>query len=496
MKNKIKNICISATLLVLTSCGGGSGGTTPSTGGSNSTNNINSGGTTSNPNTPPPVSYGSNAVGVLQTGLMKNAEVTIHEISPSGRVDRNPLFKETTTAGDINHAGYFNTHSSELKDNSYYLYKYVGRSGVALDMNMDGKQDPHVDNYPEGEYDSVSVVVKGEWIKQLGNKVFRITYLSDLISNKLKYTAYSTSGYEDKYQPIVQKYIKNDINSDGIIDMKDVISFNPLINLKDTVGEYRNVIWKNIVIAGRVFMNMHMFSKVREVGSVDVNCGEAMYGIVKDDTRVLVDGSKFTMIDTTDVTSMSVLGELDKNIEFIEFSKNKNTVYALTKDKSKSYLNRSFVSIDISTDSPQLNYEISNNPNEDLFSYRFSNDKSRLYLIKRIENGSPRYLEIYDISETQATLLKRHEISSKASDLYISENKNILYVVEDYDNALNIIREIDISNLNSIQIKGKGFETVSGRDLFSQASKAPYVNEAKNTMFVCSKTKLIAYKEK
>ena len=170
-----------------------------------------------------------NVRGVAQLGLLKNATVKIFKINNDGTYTK--LWTETTSDGDIGSAGRFNTHSNELEDKTYYLYQVT--DGEDIDANNDGVEDENA----TATKGAMRAVVRGEWLKDMDDDAFKITALSEMLYIK------SIDDIKNNYLGLTgalathaKELLGVDINSDGNIDAKDILVFDPMVD-KDTLKE-------------------------------------------------------------------------------------------------------------------------------------------------------------------------------------------------------------------------------------------------------------------
>jgi len=123
----------------------------------------------------------TNTKGVAYLGNIASATVNIYEMD----VDGNRLLRwtETTSGGTLlEEIGLFDTHSSELSADKYYLYEIVG--GEDWDSNDDGVLDQNA-TINNGVFISI---VQGALVQRLEN--FTVSYLSDYFSRYLQYALY------------------------------------------------------------------------------------------------------------------------------------------------------------------------------------------------------------------------------------------------------------------------------------------------------------------
>ena len=165
-----------------------------------------------------------NVRGVAQLGLLKNATVKIFKINNDGTYTK--LWTETTSDGDIGSAGRFNTHSNELEDKSYYLYQVT--DGEDIDADNDGVEDENATT-TQG---AMRAIVRGEWLKDMDDDAFKITAISEMLyinsANDIKNNYIGLTGALAKN---AKELVGVDINSDGNIDAKDVLVFDPVIDM-------------------------------------------------------------------------------------------------------------------------------------------------------------------------------------------------------------------------------------------------------------------------
>jgi len=485
MKNKLKNICISVTLLALTACGGGSGGsgsTTPSTGESSSTNNPNGGGTTSNPNTPPPVNYGNNAVGVLQFGLIKNARIEIYKIDASGTRSKKPIFKEKTTDGNINQAGFFNTHSSELEDKTYYVYKYAytaylneDKKTQDIDTNLDGKEDTKyipMDSGIGSTEINIEVMVRGEWIKNLGNKPFRITPMLHAIQRTVNQSG-ATSGLYEKFSNQAKQYIKKDINKDGVIDIKDAIVYDAVYNQQDTYLAYKDLVQRSEMSEFRDYDTTGEYYST-DKGSMKLNCNPFFGTALRDDSVAIAAGSDaLYTIDISDPSDMSLLGELGGENHLVAFSKSSHNIVYIAEGvySPRNHNGRSFKIIDISNaNAPKV---ITTVGADNIESFKLSSDMKQLYILRA--TGA---LEVYSLEDEQyPKLIKQMNVSSDAMEIELSEDKNKLHIVSIDKGYRILLGKDELRTIRTVDINTKSISKHSMtyrnqlRDVISEKNK-------------------------
>ena len=493
MNKTLKHILIGATAVAFTACGGG--GSTPA-----DTTTTTSGGTTTGGNTnggTAPATFGNNTVGILQFGLIKNGIVEIFAMSPSGKIGSKPLFTETTTDGDINHAGRFNTHSSELEDKTYYLYQYKTRKGTDIDANLDGIEDKEntILTY-DGWHQTIKVLIRGEWIKKLEDKAFRITPLSFAITSSVDYEDKPTAGLKDKFHNMSKQYILTDISGDGNIDIIDALIYNPLTNLKDTADEYRDVIHKSqlAMYKNLIHSSVEEYSYSKQIGAIAIGCYEYGHSALRDDDLAMVEGKEaLTFVDISDPSDMSILTRIEQRLELMVFSKSSNNiVYALEKTTDSVPYSRALKVIDISdAESPNIIFE-EDPEGQYILDYRFSADMQQLYLVKILSNNKT-YFEIYDLSdEKKPNKLSSTLVNKDTFGIYLSDKKDKIYLAREDsdDDSITYIESFDIRDFKIL----KSGTPVKYIDLISGLQER-ISNKTKDnkTLFTCVGTILKAF---
>ncbi len=217
LKPLFKLSILSLSMLFLVACGGGSTG-----GGEAGGNDIDN---------PTPIKYGNNTTGIHQFGLGSDSSVYMYRLTTEGKQKTIHAFTQSTTTGTMQTAGRFNTHSSELDDETFYIYDIF--NGTDLDPDHDGKKNSYA--IPGRE---IKAVVKGVWLKQLKGKPFRVTPLLNYITLENKDAIKNYIGLEEALNKSAKEYLKSDINGDGEINMLDVITYNPITDRKHTKDSY------------------------------------------------------------------------------------------------------------------------------------------------------------------------------------------------------------------------------------------------------------------
>jgi hypothetical protein len=197
--------------LVFSGCGGGGGSS------SNATSETN-----------------SSTTGTAQLGNLANADVTIYKIENNGLF--SPLWHEKTSSGTkLNTIGKFNTHSKELNNEDYYLYKVVG--GEDWDADDNGNLDI---NYTENN-GIIRLIAKGSDIKSANNNL-RVTYVSEIIYEKVakKITSgFNKAKFQTQLKDAISTILK-DTNGSDSVNIQNMIKFNPVENKNKLNNSYRS----------------------------------------------------------------------------------------------------------------------------------------------------------------------------------------------------------------------------------------------------------------
>jgi len=140
-----------------------------------------------------------------------------------------PIYSTTTTKSDnISEAGLFDIPESILEDDALYVIAISG--GQDIDTNDDGV----LDDFPTDNLGTLHLVATG---KQLKAGSFRANVLTDIVYQKVSYLLYAQypmETIEEEINIYSKSLIKEDINSDGNRDIKDLLIWDPVEN-KDIV---------------------------------------------------------------------------------------------------------------------------------------------------------------------------------------------------------------------------------------------------------------------
>ena len=143
-----------------------------------------------------------NIDGTVYLGNLAEANVSIYEIDKN--LISKLLWKETTSSfsNSLDEIGKFDTHSSSLDDDKYYLYEIEG--GYDWDGNDDGVLDQ---NYTVN-HGTLRALVKGSTLKQ--TEYFTVSYVSEFIFRYMQ-----NHIYEDDFERIEANLVKEIFDTDA-----------------------------------------------------------------------------------------------------------------------------------------------------------------------------------------------------------------------------------------------------------------------------------------
>ena len=180
---------------------------------------------------------------------------------------------------NLEEIGKFNTHANELNPDKFYVYRVEG--GCDWDVDDDGIKDQTCTQ----NKGVIRAIAKGIKIQEVGEN-FKITAVSEIVYEKvakyLKYN-YSSTNLESKLKESIIPVIQ-DIDGDGKVDIKDIITFNPKINKYKLKGIYKE---KYSFIVQVIHEGRYVFTSI---GSID-----ALYYAY--DVEISSDGSKAYVAD-------------------------------------------------------------------------------------------------------------------------------------------------------------------------------------------------------
>jgi len=221
-------------ILILAGCGG-----------SSTVNSSTDGTDSSNESEPIDTSSSDGAkdkLGKAQLGVMSNATVKLYEVEGG---EQKLLATEITSRGDsIEDIGNFNLNLGLLEDDKLYLYEVSG--GEDYDANDDGE----IDSSPTQNLGSFQLIAKGDSLKKAQN--IKITIVSAIIYKLVK-PYLENSDISSKLLAFTKEVVQEDINGDGIIDMDDILSYDPIVSKTKLFASYQNKIYDmiNNILSGK-----------------------------------------------------------------------------------------------------------------------------------------------------------------------------------------------------------------------------------------------------
>ena len=226
MKRIITTLVILIATVMLTACGSSQIATNPADENGTHQTDGNATDSTNNDNNNTSDSDHDNntnkpAIATAKLGNLAEANVTIYKVEDNGTL--TALYSEVTSGGDsLESIGKFNTHSNELDDDTFYLYKVVG--GRDWDSDDDGNMDENATI----NHGTIRAIAKGSDIKDAGED-FIVSYVTELVYEKIASTLkyhFDKESFQASLQKVTQGVI-NDVNGDGEVDINDMLTFDP-----------------------------------------------------------------------------------------------------------------------------------------------------------------------------------------------------------------------------------------------------------------------------
>jgi hypothetical protein len=170
-------------------------------------------------------------IGKVQMGRLKGATVKLFKLNLDG--SKTLLASTTTKAiGTLNQIGNFDLMEEQIDDHGFYIYEVTG--GVDIDRDNDGKEDKKATPNQGKSH----LLTKGIWVKNSMSKV-RITPLSEMLYTYIKKFSHLESETPIKYNTIEEQLnqyatllLKESLDSEQGVDVKDIIIFDPIQNQK------------------------------------------------------------------------------------------------------------------------------------------------------------------------------------------------------------------------------------------------------------------------
>lgn len=476
---KIKLLIILASALFLVACGGGGDGTTgqPSTGDTTTTDSSNSvsspvrnntdtddqTSTTTN-NVPVITDTTPGITGIAKLGLLRNATVNIYQVNIYRTAQRESmgltlLHTTQTTDGDINSAGKFNTHSSALKDDDYYIYEIQG--GENIDYNEDGVED----TVSVPNYGAIRALIKGSTLKSLGEENFTLSLVTEKYSMGI-YGGLTHVGFiispDDEIQEAVN--VDGDVNGDGSIDEKDVFAFDPVSD-KDKItshtfydDEYASLHKRTNTYGQPLYLGWDFVGE--PVDFVLSNDEKTAYVMSEAGLRIL------DISNADDIRQKSFYRTIIYSME--EADKNVGTSVILSADETKAFLTISDGGLRILDISDPTNpIQLGSYATNDAKDVVLSADEKRAYIADGL--GSFKVLDISnyaDIKETSALVTDYDayyiSISKDGNHVFVSKRSNMfassagLAVIDVSGVTARVIKEIEGSGTGNSVISPDG----------------------------------------
>jgi len=355
--------------------------------------------TTSNTNTTTPLQ------GTAKLGNLADANVTIYRVEDNGTL--TSLYTETTSSGTtLDKIGKFDMHVDALDNNTFYVYKVTG--GKDWDANDDGKLDIN-GTVNKG---TIRAIAKGSELKAIGNN-FIVSYETELVYEEIVSNfknKFNKNTFVTKLQNAIKKIIK-DVNSNGNIDEKDMLTFNPQIDKSKLTLPYKQEL-KNIkdaILSGKTPPAPNHALKISIFANTQVNTRES-FTIIADATDS--DGA-VSSIDWYDANGNKIGS--GTSINLMENSAGTYTFYAIATDNDGA-----------TTQSSNIKVKVINN---------FQNISGGGYLTKIKINGNK-----ISIGATNGILIHSDdgihwtsELTGLKHSIDAIAYKNGIYVVGGYD---------------------------------------------------------------
>ncbi|MCH9812570.1 MAG: hypothetical protein K0U47_01340 [Epsilonproteobacteria bacterium] len=334
-----------------------------------------------------------------QLGVLADATVKIYQLDNNQQ--RTLLYTETTSNGDsFEEVGNFNGHVDVLDTERFYLYEVEG--GVDRDSNDDGVLDI-VGKTNNGK---IRLVAKGKSLKEA--ELPRVSLASEMLYvHVAKDIAYDFDNLESNLESYVSSIVDEDLNSDGKIDIDDLVNFNPVTQQGGLNDQYDMQALSNAILDNDLsYMQENNSSQI--IGGYQVDDG-AYY------MRDLVLSPDGSTVYTIASTRYSPLGLVAIDV---------------TEKKSPQYLDN----LSINIENP-YGITISNN-GEKVF---VADEYNGLQIINSVNPESLKPLSAYNEE-------------AYVEDVVLSKDNTKAFVAIDYgDNMLEIV---DIQNSDTLALLG------------------------------------------
>jgi len=164
----------------------------------------------------------SGKIGKAQMGRLKGSTVKIFKLAQNNALELVTT-ESTKSVGSLNQIGNFDLHTELLEDQSYYVYEVS--EGVDIDTDDNGVKDTKESQ----NHGKLRLIAKGIWIKNATNKI-RITPLSEMLYSYVERDDFTD--LENRLKSYSEILLTNSLDTQSVIDAKDIMIFNPLQDKK------------------------------------------------------------------------------------------------------------------------------------------------------------------------------------------------------------------------------------------------------------------------
>jgi len=277
-----------------------------------------------------------------QLGNLANANVKIFEITKDGLVFK--WSEKTSALTDLENIGKFNLHNDDVEDDKFYLYEVTG--GEDWDADDDGEKD-YSSTKNKG---TIRAIAKGSDIKTLKDN-FKVTYTSEILYQLIEDNVTNNFNPDSLIELIKDKAstILKDIDNNGVVDIKDILTFDPvkhknylsdkyIYNINNIIDSIHNkrILTLNLTkdIISKTDITLKVPNTVRKSRT-----GNNM--VLSSDEKTLFIPSKDTgleIVDVSDIKNPKILSNLIFNDEqfgiqdayTVRISKDEKTAYILS----------------------------------------------------------------------------------------------------------------------------------------------------------------------
>ncbi|NOZ91490.1 MAG: hypothetical protein GXO60_09425 [Epsilonproteobacteria bacterium] len=190
-------------------------------------------------------------------GKLSDAKVKIYEIDDDGNMNLK-WTENTSTGAYFLQIGYFDTHSNELNPNNFYLFVVQG----GMDYYEDDDGAIILNSQNSG---TIRAIAKGNDIISVGDN-FKITPISEILYEKVE--AFLKNDFDkDGLSDILNqesKLIVDDINLDGEITIRDILSFNTISETTPKIEDW-SYIGEDLIDKKITNMDKSSIDKLKEI---------------------------------------------------------------------------------------------------------------------------------------------------------------------------------------------------------------------------------------